>query len=149
MTETIVEPSQTDVNPSQSLGSSHPSLKPWHFDVESAKRAAQRSVESRKAKQAEADQAKAIVAQLKVAAVVEPEDSYRLERLRITREQLSGLDKDLKAAEDEKGKKAICDAIARLSEVERQLAGRPAPGSLRPAQAKTKRTTPDSYGPVE
>ena len=37
--------------------------------------------------------------------------------------------------------KELSDCLARLAEIERQLAGRPLPGSLRPKQEKPKRIT--------
>ena len=137
-----VEPSQNSVQPSSTQGKRL-------FSGEFAKEMAQKSVESRKAKLAEAEQAKAIVAQLQASAIVEPDDLYRLNRLKATREALEGLYSDLKKADDAKDQKAICDSIARLSEVERLLAGRPSPGSHRPSATKSKPRTPESYGPVE
>ena len=40
--------------------------------------------------------------------------------------------------------KEYTDALSRLAEIERQLAGRPLPGSLRPDKPKTKRTVATS-----
>lgn len=44
-------------------------------------------------------------------------------------------------AEEAKPLKDFTDALSRLAEIERQLAGRPLPGSLRPKQEKSKRIT--------
>lgn len=69
----------------------------------------------------------------------QPELEYRLERLKRTREQLAKLDTLLDEAEDWKAAKAICEAIARLSVIEGNLAGRPLPGSRRPGREKPTR----------
>jgi hypothetical protein len=52
----------------------------------------------------------------------------------ITRKQIKQLDAKLAACTIPKDLKAIADAIGRLSEIERQLSGRPMPGTLRPAR---------------
>lgn len=77
------------------------------------------------------------------------DDDYRLRRLHRTREQLEQLDKDLAAASDERATKAICDAIARLSEVESNLAMRPKPGSHRPSRPKSTRSEAGASGPID
>jgi len=45
--------------------------------------------------------------------------------------------------------KEYTDALSRLAEIERQLAGRPLPGSLRPKQEKSKRIASTSNEPDE
>jgi hypothetical protein len=50
---------------------------------------------------------------------------------------------------DQSRLKAILEASKVLSEQERKLSNRPDPGSHRPSASKPKRSTPESYGPVE
>ena len=45
--------------------------------------------------------------------------------------------------------KEYTDALSRLAEIERQLAGRPLPGSLRPKQEKSKRIANSTNEPDE
>lgn len=83
------------------------------------------------------------------SAVIHADDvQYRQFRLTRTREQLLQLDRDLSAAPDEKAKKAIVEAIARLSVVEGNLAGRPLPGSRRPGREKPARGQGASSSPA-
>jgi len=129
------------------------------FTAETAKVMAQRSIEARKRNAAaEIERIAQLEAQAKLAAPLlaqavaitcVPDEQYRLLRLARTREQLEQLDKDLEAAEDEKGKKAICDAIARLSDVEQRLAMRPLPGSRRPGRERPAKESPSTAGPLD
>ena len=68
-----------------------------------------------------------------------PADEYTERRIRVTREQIRLLDKQLETCDEAKDLKAIVDAIYRLSDLERQLSGRPLPGTLKPERA-VKRT---------
>jgi hypothetical protein len=68
-------------------------------------------------------------------------DHYRVKRLLRTRRQIDMLDKQLESTTDYKALKSIADAIARLSEIERLLAGRPLPGSNRPRSEKPRRSS--------
>ena len=161
MSEAIAEQTQNTANPSQGLvfndspAKAEPSSerKPWHFTSDKAREANRKSVEARRKQGLVAAEAIETLDKLKLNAVVlpvlEPDEVYRLSRLKATREALDGLYSDLNGADDPKDQKAICDSIARLSEVERLLAGRPSPGSHRPTPSKPKRTQPGDYGPVE
>lgn len=134
--EPIVEPEPSD------------KPKPWLFNRKMAKAAAIKSVAARELKELEATQAKAIVAQLKAAAIVEPDDQYRLFRLSRTRTQLLELDEQLSACRDPKLLKSLADAIARLCDVEQRLAMRPLPGSRRPGRESTSKA-PSTFEPSE
>lgn len=129
--------------------SDKPSGKHWLFTSEMAKEAARKSVLAREKREAEAEQAKAIVGQLKAAAIVEPCELYVTNRLQRTREQLERLDRDLAAADDPKAVKAICDAMRALSEIERTLAGRPLPGSRRPGRERSSKDQGQSAAPLD
>lgn len=72
-----------------------------------------------------------------------PEDVYRIATLRRVRKQLDGLFRTMEAllaAEEIDAQKIdrVASAIARLSELERNLAGRASPGSLRPSAKGSK-----------
>lgn len=108
-----------------------------------AKRAIQREQARIQAEQRKSNPEQAVV------LAVSNDDAYRLERLTRTRKQLEQLDEQLEGESDPKAVKAIADAIARLSEVERILAGRPLPGSHRPSSPKRSKDAPQSYEPVE
>ena len=83
-----------------------------------------------------------------VGLAITPDEEYRLKRLIRTREQLEMLDRQLDGETDPKHVKSLADAIARLSEVERNLAGRPLPGSRRPGREKPARTGATG-GPID
>lgn len=90
-----------------------------------------------------ADTARA--AQLKGAEIRRlTSDSHTNGRLATVRKQLDALDKRMdeqlvKEPLDPLAIDQISRALGRLAEIERQLAGRPMPGSLRPRQAKDER----------
>jgi len=66
-------------------------------------------------------------------------DNYTVQKLVRVRVQLARLD-DLLDSEDDPAKlDRLASAIARLSELERQLAGRPLPGSYRPMPERSSR----------
>lgn len=75
-------------------------------------------------------------------------DVYRTVRLTRTRKQMRRVDAMLTKATDAKELKALCDALARLAEIERILAGRPLPGALRPGKDRGRRTPPAAYAPI-
>jgi hypothetical protein len=87
-------------------------------------------------------------ARAEIETISADDAAYRKFRLIRTREQLLGLDRDLEACSDEKGKKAICDSIARLSDVEQKLAMRPLPGSRRPSREPSAKV-PSTLEPTE
>lgn len=152
MSLAIVEPQQntaeTPQTDAQAFLEPSPSVRPCsakqraaQFTSANAKEMQARSIALRKAR----------VEALRAAAdpTTQPEDEYRKARLKRTRTQLEALDKQLEAAAEPRDVKAIADAIARLSEVERILAGRPAPGAYRPVREKVKRAAAGAAGPLD
>lgn len=65
-------------------------------------------------------------------------DDYVKQRLACVRAQLGRIDAMLLAETDPQRLDRLAAACARLSEVERQLAGRPAPGAYRPAAPRRR-----------
>lgn len=68
-------------------------------------------------------------------------EPFQVETLSVTRAQMRLVQKRIEeAAEagDSKGCKEWTDALSRLAELERQLAGRPMPGSLKPTAPKRR-----------
>lgn len=149
LNESSLEHAVSSLNADLALAEPPSSGKHWLFNADRARVAQRKSVEAKRKMAEREDKVIETINELKAAAIVEPDDTYRLNRLKATRDALDGLYSDLNAADDAKDQKAICDSIARLSEVERLLAGRPSPGSHRPSSLKPKRQTPESYGPVE
>jgi hypothetical protein len=80
--------------------------------------------------------------------IEQPTDDFTGSRLARTREQMVKLDGMIADCEDAKELKALCDALARLSEIERVLAGRPLPGALRPGREKRRTPQGAAYEPV-
>jgi hypothetical protein len=78
----------------------------------------------------------------------ESPDKYTQDRIARTRRHIQGIDRQLEASDDPKEIKSLCDALARLEEIERILSGRPLPGSRRPGRDKPTKSTPAS-GPIE
>ena len=76
-----------------------------------------------------------------------PTDDYTVQRLARTRKQIEMLDEQLEEAPDARAVKAIADALARLVEIERVLAGRPLPGSRRPGRERPAGPT-DQLKPI-
>jgi hypothetical protein len=73
------------------------------------------------------------------------DESYRSQRLSRVRGQLAIVDREIElcAGKDSKRLKELTDAQARLAEQERQLAGRPLPGSMRPTKARRESASAD------
>ena len=69
------------------------------------------------------------------------DDSYVERRLARVRDQLQRLDGFLGEEEDPQKIDRLASAIARMSELERQLAGRPLPGSRRPKEEVEAKTS--------
>jgi hypothetical protein len=82
-----------------------------------------------------------LIAKTNAIPTLQRDEIYRNQRLARVRVQLERLDGELERTKDARDVKAICDAIARLAEVERILAGRPLPGSRRPGREKPQRGT--------
>lgn len=78
------------------------------------------------------------------AQVAEPVagTDYQDKRLNRVRKQLGKLDTLFRDEIDPQKLDRLASAMARLSEIERQLAGRPMPGSLRPTSKSSKPTSP-------
>jgi hypothetical protein len=106
-------------------------LKPFQFTADNAREMALRSAESRRAAAA-SPEAVLRAGQARVSA--ETADRYVAKRIVQVRRQIEGLNERLEAAVDPKDIKALCDAISKLAELERVLAGRPLPGQRRPGK---------------
>lgn len=78
----------------------------------------------------------------KQPVALEPDETYRLNSLARTREQIEKLESKLDECDEPRDLKAIADAIARLRDVEQTLAKRPKPAAYRTAPEKpTKRSS--------
>lgn len=135
------------------LGKRELSGKHWGFSLENAKELSAKGHEAKRLKKLAIAQALKEAKELKakIAAMPDPNIYAEIRLLRV-RGQLDALDEAIAtevAGGESKRLKELVEAQRHLSEQERILAGRPLPGSHRPAQAKPKRTTPESYGPVE
>jgi hypothetical protein len=117
--------------------------RPGTFTTETARKAAQASVHARKVA-ADYFAARPIVQPTPptVAPTVQPSDEFQSRRLKRVRDQLSRIDTELETCplKDSKRLKELADASARLSDQEFKLAGRPSPGSRRPAQERAPST---------
>lgn len=106
------------------------------FTSDNAREMARRSVEARR-RYAEARRQREATREATVAALlVAPapsQDTYVERRLACVRAQLGRIDAMLLQETDPQRLDRLAAACARLSEVERQLAGRPAPGAYRPS----------------
>jgi hypothetical protein len=80
--------------------------------------------------------------------MTEPSDDFAGRRLKRVRDQLDRLDGIAAEETDPKRIKELADATTRLSEQERVLAGRPLPGSRRPAAEGKRGYRPESAGPM-
>lgn len=105
------------------------------------------------------------IAEIKPAADLPPQqpltppDSYTGDRLSRVRSQLDRLDVMMQTETDPQRLDRLASAQAKLAEQERQLAGRPLPGSLRPSnrpaaggmieQPQTSAPGPSSMPPVQ
>jgi hypothetical protein len=79
-----------------------------------------------------------------LSAIVPPiADDYTARRIAVTRKQIRMMDDQLSTCSEPKDFKAICDALARLHEIERQLSGRPLPGTLKPSAPRPERRSRD------
>ena len=73
---------------------------------------------------------------------VQEADEFRRLQLATTRAQLKRLHKLTSEELDASKLDRLASATAKFSEIERQLAGRPMPGSLRPTSTKAKHESP-------
>lgn len=69
-------------------------------------------------------------------------DPYLSAKLGRVRKQIEAVDKLIESASDPQAVDRFAAALARLYEIERQLAGRPLPGSLRPTGKPTQQSRP-------
>ena len=76
-----------------------------------------------------------------------PNDEYLAQRLACVRAQLSRIDRMLLEETNPQSLDRLAAACARLSEVERQLAGRPAPGAYRPSAPRRRSDMPVIVNP--
>lgn len=104
------------------------------FTPANAREMALRSVLARKAaKDAENSQAPNESLQ-----ATEQSEDYTEQRLTRTRKQIDMLSDALEEEDDPQRIDRLASAIARLSEIERQLANRPLPGSLKPSSKPSR-----------
>jgi hypothetical protein len=97
-----------------------------------------RNREARRQQAAEAEaKAKAQAQQPTIPSPIPP-DTYLAERLTRVRKQLDAIDAMLLGEADPQRLDRLAAASARLCEQERQLAGRPLPGSYRPVQRRER-----------
>ena len=68
-----------------------------------------------------------------------PEPNYNLKRLSRVRKQIDQLSTMLEEESEPQSIDRLASAISRLSEIERQLSGRPLPGTLQPGREKPAR----------
>lgn len=117
-----------------------PTQKPWQFNAESSRKAAQLAVAARREK-AERIRNEPPQPPTPSAETVKPQpiDDFTTRRLTRVRDQLERLDKMAAEEDDPKRIKELADATTRLSEQERILDGRPMPGSRRPPTDKAQR----------
>jgi len=97
---------------------------------------AARSAEVRRENRKSAKEAKERRAALVASQTPEAGAVYVARELRQVRQQIDRLNGMLDQEADPVRLDRLCSAITRLSERERQLAGRPLPGSLRPTKQK-------------
>ena len=76
-----------------------------------------------------------------IAPAAIPEDGFADKTLVRVRKQIESLLDDLSIERDAQKKDRLASALGRLNEIERQLAGRPIPGSLKPS-SKQSRSSP-------
>lgn len=123
-----------------------------HFNRENAKLYAAQAVLKRRLNKIERVKQSAELEQSKAVAEVKagqaPCDDYRAKRLLRVRKQISRLETMLDDEQDPQKIDRLCSALARLSEIERQLAGRALPGSLKPASLRQPRQSSQAE-PIE
>jgi hypothetical protein len=110
------------------------------FTPENARLMALRSAESRRRKKA-AEQLRQAEEQERIRQAAQnplPSDAYVAQRLARVRAQLDRIDGMLLLELDPQRLDRLAAAAARLSEVERTLAGRPAPGAYRPSAPRRR-----------
>lgn len=76
-------------------------------------------------------------------------DGYNIHRIASVRAQIERLDGLMLKTTDAHKLDRLASALAKLSELERVLDGRPLPGSHRPTKAPSKRPSLSSIGPLE
>lgn len=155
-----LETQQLPANPSHERGYTG---KQFRFTPANARELAEKSKQSRIAKQQKLAQEHAELVKLaergkelmlaqalqdKPAPAIEPDDIYRLSELARAREGLAALWRDFHSSTDPKERKFITDSIKSLSAMEFHLAKRPTPAAYRTAPEKPKRNQA-STGPVE
>ena len=109
--------------------------------AEIAREFQRRGVEARKARQKERALLEALQASVAIQQPITPvtPDSYLTERLMRVRKQLDQVDAMMLTEDDPQRLDRLASAQMRLSEQERILAGRPLPGSRKPAPDRADR----------
>jgi hypothetical protein len=112
------------------------------FTTANARENAAKALASRKAnylamKAAKNGQSLQLPASPAMAAEAPATDDFSRARLACVRKQLNRIDDMMKTETDPAKLDKLASALSRLAEQERQLAGRPLPGSLRPKEPKS------------
>jgi len=114
------------------------------FTSETAAEFGRRSAIARKLKKEQAAQAKLEAELARAEAVKNPLPAsyeFAAKTLKRVRKQLVKLFEFMEAESDPQKIDRLASALARLAELERQLSGRPLPGSLKPRQEKSRPAT--------
>lgn len=126
-----------------------PPRKPGMFTAETARKAAAASVASR---QAAAQRPKPepipVAAPLPTVTPTAPTDDFTVRKLASVRDQIERVELLLTGSDEPQAVDRFANALTRLYDLERILAGRPLPGSRRPApDGKRDRQAPRSFAP--
>jgi hypothetical protein len=136
MDTATAEPAQIAAQQPLNAAPALPKRNQTTFNSSSARQAALRSHEVRRIRAAQDQAAKSIAAKVWTQAAVEPADSYVFRRLAKVREQIDTTNTLIGKCRNPLLLDKLCSALAKLSEQERILSGRPLPGSMRPKAAK-------------
>lgn len=109
------------------------------FTSQNAKEMAARSAAARRERKLREEHARLNPPLLPPPPALEAGDAYVARRLSKVREQISRVDVMFDRCCDPTGLDRIAAVLARLSELERHLSGRPLPGSRRPRPEPTRR----------
>lgn len=113
------------------------------FTGEYARMMSQKAILARKQKQGEIKQKLSFLTGAETSvAVTGAADDFRVQRLARVREQLAKLDAQMAQEDDPQRLDRLASAQAKLSVQEFNLAGRPLPGSHRPAASRSRAAAP-------
>lgn len=150
MDSTTLEPQQnTNETPqvvSEPMQATEPRKVRGYFNSQNARELQRRGCEAKKLR-AEARRIAVEQASLQLS----PEELYRQTELARTRKEIDACQKAMESSRNGPARdyKALSDALWRLREIERVLAGRPLPGNYRPVREKVKRAAAGAAGPLD